>query len=51
MPICREAPPPLFQTAEHRAVACYLYKDAEVVGEDINQVFRPSAATAPPVAA
>ena len=52
MPICREAPPPLFQTAEHRAVACYLYKDAPVVpAGDINQVFRPSAATAPPVAA
>jgi peptide/nickel transport system ATP-binding protein len=51
MPICREAPPPLYQTAEHRAVACYLYKDAPVMPEgDINQVFRPSAATAPPVA-
>jgi hypothetical protein len=49
MPICREAPPPLYQTAEHRAVACYLYRDAPVMPEgDINQVFRPPAATAPP---
>jgi peptide/nickel transport system ATP-binding protein len=28
---CREKAPPLYQTAEDRAVACYLYKDAEVV--------------------
>jgi oligopeptide/dipeptide ABC transporter ATP-binding protein len=45
MPICREAPPPLFQTDEHRAVSCYLYRDAPVmpVG-NINQVFRPRVA-------
>ena len=31
MPICREKVPPLFQTHERRAVACYLYQDAPVV--------------------
>ncbi len=41
MPICREAPPPLFRTDEHRAVACYLYRDAPAMPEgEINQVFR-----------
>ena len=42
MAICREAPPPLFRTHEHRAVACYLYRDAPTMPEgEINQVFRP----------
>jgi peptide/nickel transport system ATP-binding protein len=35
---CREKAPPLYKTAEDRAVACYLYKDAEVVrGGEIAQ--------------
>jgi peptide/nickel transport system ATP-binding protein len=28
---CREKAPPLYQTNPDRAVACYLYKDAETV--------------------
>jgi oligopeptide/dipeptide ABC transporter ATP-binding protein len=28
MPPCLRTPPPLFQTAPHRAVACYLYQNA-----------------------
>ena len=28
---CHEKPPPLYQTNEDRAVACYLYKDAKTV--------------------
>jgi peptide/nickel transport system ATP-binding protein len=29
---CREAPPPLFQTDDDRAVACYLHKDNTPIG-------------------
>lgn len=47
MAICREIPPPLFKTAEHRAVSCYLYRDAPTMPEGhINQVFRSRAASA-----
>jgi hypothetical protein len=28
---CHAAPPPLYRTNPDRAVACYLYKDAEPV--------------------
>lgn len=47
MPLCREAPPPLYRTSAHRAVACYLYRDAgETHDGDITNVFRaPLAAT------
>jgi len=31
MDICRESPPPLFQTEPDRAVTCYLYRDAPVL--------------------
>lgn len=31
MPKCREKLPPLFQTAEHRASACFLYEKAPIV--------------------
>jgi len=42
MPICREAPPPLFRTDQYRAVSCYLYRDVPTIPEgEINQVFRP----------
>lgn len=34
MPICRENPPPLFQTDAYRAVRCYLYKEASVIAGD-----------------
>ena len=48
MPMCRDAPPPLYRTDDHRAVACYLYRDAPTTLEgDITQVFRtPAIATA-----
>jgi peptide/nickel transport system ATP-binding protein len=28
MPVCRASAPPLFQTARHRVVSCFLYQDA-----------------------
>jgi peptide/nickel transport system ATP-binding protein len=31
MPICNESPPPLFMPDEHRAAACFLYRDAPVL--------------------
>jgi peptide/nickel transport system ATP-binding protein len=31
MDICRQSPPPLYRTEEHRAVACYLYRDAPLL--------------------
>jgi hypothetical protein len=31
MPVCRTAPPPLFRTATHRVVSCYLDQEAPVV--------------------
>jgi oligopeptide/dipeptide ABC transporter ATP-binding protein len=44
MPMCREAPPPLYRTEDHRAVACYLYRDAPATLEgDISQIFRAPA--------
>ncbi len=40
MPICREKEPPLFQTAEHRAAACFLYRESpEVASGDMGQLF------------
>jgi len=33
MSMCRENPPPLFQTDSYRAVRCYLYKDAPVIAD------------------
>jgi oligopeptide/dipeptide ABC transporter ATP-binding protein len=47
MPMCRESPPPLYRTSAHRAVACYLYRDAgDTLDGDITQTFRaPLAAT------
>jgi oligopeptide/dipeptide ABC transporter ATP-binding protein len=49
MPICRQAPPPLYRTHEHRAVACYLYQDAPTMpAGEINQVFRPRSAMTVP---
>ena len=40
MPHCAERLPPLFQTGERRAVACYLYEDAPpMVNEDLTTVF------------
>jgi peptide/nickel transport system ATP-binding protein len=39
MPMCHLAPPPLYRTGAHRAAACYLYRDGEVVpGEDMGAV-------------
>jgi oligopeptide/dipeptide ABC transporter ATP-binding protein len=49
MPICRQAPPPLYRTHEHRAVACYLYQDAPTMpAGEINQVFRSRSALTVP---
>lgn len=46
MPMCRESPPPLFQTESYRAVACYLHKESPVVaGEEIGKVFSPGVET------
>ena len=47
MPMCRESPPPLYRTSPHRAVACYLYRDAgDTLDGDITQTFRaPLVAT------
>ncbi|MCX6049736.1 MAG: ABC transporter ATP-binding protein [Chloroflexi bacterium] len=40
MPMCREKRPPLYQTAPHRATACYLYRDAPVAAsEKISELF------------
>jgi len=42
MSICREKPPPLYQTAPHRATACYLYADAPVAASSkLNDIFVP----------
>ncbi|MBA2448305.1 MAG: ABC transporter ATP-binding protein [Chloroflexi bacterium] len=34
MPMCVEAPPPLFRTDRHRAASCYLYRDAPSIKPD-----------------
>lgn len=40
MQICREKAPPLYQTAPHRATACYLYDNAPVAAsEKLNDIF------------
>jgi hypothetical protein len=42
MPKCRELHPPLFQTEEHRVVACYLHESAPASLSEANamdQVF------------
>lgn len=39
MPICRESPPPLYQTNDTRAAACYLYRDNPALeGREIGTV-------------
>ena len=53
MSICREKAPPLFQTAPHRATACYLYNESPVVAsEKLNDMFiaRDSVAPSTPTA-
>ncbi|MEZ4663863.1 MAG: ABC transporter ATP-binding protein [Caldilineaceae bacterium] len=40
MPICRAQKPPLYQTAPHRATACFLYNDAPVAAaETLSEIF------------
>lgn len=40
MAICREKAPPLYQTAPHRATACYLYREAPVAtSEKLSDIF------------
>jgi len=42
MPVCRENPPPFFQTDGYRAVRCYLYKEASaIVGNAIGKDVGP----------
>jgi peptide/nickel transport system ATP-binding protein len=44
MPMCIENEPPLFQTDQGRAAACYLYRDAPTVQrEDMATVLQPPA--------
>ncbi len=39
MPMCHESAPPLYRIGPHRAAACYLYRDGEVVrGDDLGAV-------------
>lgn len=41
MPICRESPPPLYQTNDTRAVACYLYEgNPTLEGHELSRVLR-----------
>jgi peptide/nickel transport system ATP-binding protein len=40
MPMCREKTPPLYQTAPHRATACYLYRESPVAAsEKLSEIF------------
>jgi len=40
MPMCREKTPPLYQTAPHRATACYLYRESAVAAlETLGDMF------------
>lgn len=44
MPVCLDAPPPLFRTETNRAVACYRYRDADTLSpEAMGSVFAVSA--------
>jgi len=44
MDICRRQTPPLFRTDEHRAVACFLYKESpRLAGTDLEQVLATAA--------
>lgn len=48
MAICREKAPPLYQTAPHRATACYLYADAPVAASGkLNDIFVAPNQSAP----
>ena len=47
MPICIEQHPPLFQTEPDRVVACYLNREAPVIGgEELSKVFVQAASPA-----
>jgi hypothetical protein len=40
MAMCREQKPPLYQTAPHRATACYLYNESPVAeAEKVSEIF------------
>ena len=48
MSICREKIPPLYQTAPHRATACYLYSEAPVAAsQQLNEIFVPTTQGSP----
>jgi peptide/nickel transport system ATP-binding protein len=41
MPICKQAPPPLYQVDETRVAACYLYEDSPVLAsEELGSLFK-----------
>ena len=43
MPVCRDVPPPFFQTEAGRAVACYLYQDRPAIsGAELAALLTPS---------
>lgn len=47
MPICQTKAPPLYQTAPHRATACYLYETAPVAASTkLSEIFVPPAPVA-----
>jgi oligopeptide/dipeptide ABC transporter ATP-binding protein len=40
MPLCRQKTPPLFHTSEHRASACFLYRDSPVIDSaNVGKIF------------
>lgn len=44
MTMCTQAVPPLYRTDDHRAAACFLYKEApSITGEVMDQVLLPKA--------
>ena len=47
MPMCRETTPPLYRIDEHRAAACFLYRDLPTVsGAAMDEVLAPKSASA-----
>jgi peptide/nickel transport system ATP-binding protein len=46
MPLCRAKTPPLYQTAPHRATACFLYQESPVVAsKQLNEIFAAPIST------
>ena len=52
MPMCEESRPPLFQTAQHRVTACYLYRESPVTtSTSMGQIFASAPEVGAPVGA